>query len=253
MVLFFSQNALAQLNKKVQGWKHEIALKKKEIEEMKQNLENERPLLTKALIEDRLEEIDFKEKKLIELRQSYFGPEGKLIKQKKTLIKPVQDQVFAAIQKVGKTRQYDFIFENSASALLLYSANRHDISDMILDMINRKKAVREIKHRREELKNKQAERKQERKEIEHTNEPYKSVRQAAADRKEKAERQAKIRERKQERQARIEARQRKIDSMRAAREAAVKRRQQEIRERRAEMKRKRDSIMNARKQRINSN
>lgn len=229
------QEATNQLDAKVQQWKQEIALKKKAIEAMKQQLENERPLLTRELIDERLAEIAFEEKKLLEYQQARFGPKGALIVQKRRLIEPVQDQIFSAVQEIGQTRQYDFIFENSSDALMLYSANRHDISDQVLSMIER--SSRENARENAEVEGRG---------------PYKSVQQAAKDQQEKAERQAKIDQRERERQAKIEARQKERDSLEAARKAAYEARRAALLQERADRKRTRDSLNKLREERRNN-
>lgn len=227
------QEATEQLDKKVQQWNEEIVIKQNEIKAMERALDNERPLLTEALIQERQGEIDLKQKKLLRYKQERFGPNGDLIKLKRRLVKPVQDQVFTAVQEIGKTRQYDFIFENSSDALMLYSANRHDLSEEVLQMIER------------------TERKQDRKEdLEKTDVPYKSVRQASEDREKRAERQAKLNARKRHQDSLINAREQQRAALQAAREAKIKARQEQIERRRADMKRKRDSLQNARQQRI---
>lgn len=230
------QEALTQLNAKAQKWKAELELKRSEIDAMKQSLENEKPLLTDELIEEREAEIAFEEEQLLKLQQKYFGPTGDLIVQKRQLVQPVQDQVFTAIQEIGKTRQYDFIFDNSADALMLYSADRHDISDQVLNMIQRSARKRENEERKEEI----------------AEEPYKSVKDAAADRKEEAARQAAIDAREREREERIAERQRVKDSIRDARQAEFEAKRKELLKRQEEQKRKRDSLNRLREQRRNA-
>lgn len=229
------QQASAQLDAKIQEWKTEIELKRKAIEAMEQALENERPLLTKELIEERKAEIAFEKKQLLEYQQQRFGPTGDMVVKKRQLIKPVQDQVFSAIQQIGETRKYDFIFENSADALMLYSAKRHDISDMVLNMIKRSARQRTN---------------EEKQELGET--PYKSVIQAEKDREEKADREAEIAKKKRERQAILDERERKRDSARAARQAEYEARRAELLAQQAERKRIRDSINRVREEKRNN-
>jgi len=54
------QEAQTQLEGKVQRWKKDIEKMQKEIDQMKLDLSNERVLLTKELIDERVEEIKFK-------------------------------------------------------------------------------------------------------------------------------------------------------------------------------------------------
>ena len=64
--------ASEQLEEKIGEWKREIELKSKYIENLKDSLDIERPLLTKDLIDDRESEIDFETNKLSEYKEKRF-------------------------------------------------------------------------------------------------------------------------------------------------------------------------------------
>ena len=64
-----------------------------------------------------------------------------MVLQKRQLIQPIQDQVFNEVQKIGANKKYDFIFDKSADVVMLYSENRHDISDLVLRGIARTRRV----------------------------------------------------------------------------------------------------------------
>ena len=38
--------------------------------------------------------------------------------QKKQLIQPIQDQIFAAVQEIATTKKFDFIFDKSADVVM---------------------------------------------------------------------------------------------------------------------------------------
>lgn len=126
-----------QLELKAQRWKQEIEEKKYEIANMKLALRNEKVLLTKELIEEREEEITFLENELIAYQQKRFGPTGDLVTQQTVLVKPVQDQVFTAIQDIAEAKKYDFILDRSSDITLIYANKQHNLSDQIIRTINR--------------------------------------------------------------------------------------------------------------------
>lgn len=126
-----------QLEQKAQTWKHEIEVKKNEINKLKEVLKTEKVLLTKELIEEREDEIAFLEKEMLEYQQKRFGPNGDLMIQKATLVKPIQDQVFNAVQDIGERMKYDFIFDKSSDMTMLFAAQRFDLSDRILRELTR--------------------------------------------------------------------------------------------------------------------
>ncbi len=146
------QDANAQLNSKVQKWKIEIEQKKSKVEQMKKDLNAEKVLLTKELIEEKEEDIQILEKEVLEYQQDRFGPEGDLVIQRRLLVQPIQDQVFNVVQEIAGNRKYDFIFDKSADVVMLYSDKKYDISDQVLKRIDvtRKKEVRKARNKKNE-------------------------------------------------------------------------------------------------------
>ena len=126
-----------QLDQKAQKWKQEIEEKKLEITKFKETLKTERVLLTKELIEEREQEISFLETDLLDYQQKRFGPNGDLIIQKTVLVKPIQDQVFNAVQDIAEQSKYDFIFDRSSDLTMLYANKRNDISDKVVRILVR--------------------------------------------------------------------------------------------------------------------
>jgi Skp family chaperone for outer membrane proteins len=126
-----------QLEQKAQKWKQDIEAKKVEIAKLKDALKTEKALLTKELVEEREEEIKFQEDELLDFQQKKFGPNGDLMTQKAVLVKPIQDQVFNAVQDIAELKKYDFIFDKSSDLTMLFSAKKHDISDQVVRSITR--------------------------------------------------------------------------------------------------------------------
>lgn len=126
-----------QLEQKAQKWKQEIEIKRNEINKLKESLKTERVLLTKELIEEREEEIAYQESQLLEYQEKRFGAKGDLITQQTLLVKPIQDQVFTAIQDIAEQRKYDFIFDKSSDLTMLFASQRFDISDQVVRLIGR--------------------------------------------------------------------------------------------------------------------
>jgi Skp family chaperone for outer membrane proteins len=149
------QEATSQLDKKVQDWKSEIEQRLNEVDQKKKQLNNESVLLTKELFNERLEDITFEENEILDYQQKRFGPDGDLMIQKKQLIQPIQDQIFTAVQEIAASRKYDFIFDKSADLVMLYSAERYDISELIIRSITRssKRTQANTKAERKEAEN----------------------------------------------------------------------------------------------------
>lgn len=129
--------AKIQLEQKAQKWKSEIDAKKIEINKLKEALKAEKALLTKELIDERETEISFLENENLEYQQKRFGANGDLIIQKSVLVKPIQDQVFTAVQDIAERLKYDFIFDKTSDLTMLFANKRFDISDQVLRVLNR--------------------------------------------------------------------------------------------------------------------
>ncbi|WP_134627660.1 OmpH/Skp family outer membrane protein [Flavobacterium psychrophilum] len=138
------KEANIQLEQKAQKWKQDIQVKKNEINKLENILKSERALLTKELIEEREEEIKFLEKDLIDYQQKRFGSNGDFIIQKTAIAKPVQDQVFTAVQDIAEARGYDFIFDKSSDLTMLFSKKSFDISDRVVRMITQSEKREQI-------------------------------------------------------------------------------------------------------------
>jgi Skp family chaperone for outer membrane proteins len=143
------QEASMQLDKKVLQWKTEIEKRLNAIDQKKKELDNERVLLTKELYNERFEDISFEEAEVLDYQQKRFGPSGDLMIQKRQLIEPIQDQIFAAVQKIATTKKYDFILDKSADVVMLYSAERYDISEQVLRTITRTSKRSQAKNKKE--------------------------------------------------------------------------------------------------------
>lgn len=138
------KEANVQLEQKAQKWKQDIEVKKNEINKLKDILKSERALLTKELIDEREEEIKFLENDLIDYQQKRFGSNGDFMIQKTAIAKPVQDQVFTAVQDIAEARGYDFIFDKSSDLTMLFSRKSFDISDRVVRIITQSEKREQI-------------------------------------------------------------------------------------------------------------
>ncbi len=141
------QNAVNQLNQKAEKWKLNLDQLQKEIDQMQLNLSNEKALLTKDLIDERELDISLKVDDLRKQQTKYFGTDGDFFILRQQLTKPVQDQVFNAIQEIATNRQYDFVLDKSSDLIMLYSNDKYDISDMIVKSITRTEKQKEMKEK----------------------------------------------------------------------------------------------------------
>ena len=113
-------------------WQKEIDNKQAELDKMYKNYEAEQFMLTEELKKKREDELFNKEKELRDLQKKRFGYEGDLFKERQKLVKPIQDKVYTAVQKIAANRGYDFILDKSEGITVIFADPKLDKSDDIL-------------------------------------------------------------------------------------------------------------------------
>ena len=124
-----AQKALDQFSEQ---WQQEIDQKQALMDKMYKDYEAEQVMLSDALKKKREDELYNKEKELRDLQKKRFGFEGDLFKKRQELIKPIQDRVYNAVQKLALERQYDFILDKSEGITVIFADPKLDRSEDIL-------------------------------------------------------------------------------------------------------------------------
>lgn len=113
-------------------WQKEIDDKQTQLDKMYKNYEAEQFMLTDELRKKREDELFVREKEIRDLQKKRFGYEGDLFKERQRLIKPVQDRVYNAVQKMALARSYDFVLDKSEGITVIFADPKLDKSDDIL-------------------------------------------------------------------------------------------------------------------------
>jgi outer membrane protein len=113
-------------------WQQEIDQKQVIVDKMLKDYEAEQVMLSDELKKKREDELYNKEKELRDLQKKRFGFEGDLFKKRQELIKPVQDKVYNAVQKLAVDKQYDFILDKSEGITVIFADPKLDKSDDVL-------------------------------------------------------------------------------------------------------------------------
>ena len=99
---------------------------------MVKEYEAEQVMLSDALKKKREDELYNKEKELRDLQKKRFGFEGDLFKKRQELIKPIQDRVYNAVQKLAVEKSYDFILDKSEGITIIFADPKLDRSEDVL-------------------------------------------------------------------------------------------------------------------------
>ncbi|MEO8720638.1 MAG: OmpH family outer membrane protein [Ginsengibacter sp.] len=124
-----AQQKLDQFSKM---WQQEIDQKSAELDRMYKDYDAEKVMLSDELRKKREDQIFNNEKEVRDLQRKRFGYQGDLFKKREELIKPIQDKVYNAIQKLAVAKLYDFILDKSEGITVIFADPKLDKSDDVL-------------------------------------------------------------------------------------------------------------------------
>jgi outer membrane protein len=132
----------SEAQKKLDGfslqWQKEIDDKQAALDQLYRNYEAEKVMLSEELLKKREDDLFNKEKEVRDLQKKRFGFEGDLFKKRQELVKPIQDKVYNAVQKLAVTRQYDLILDKSEGITVIFADPKLDRSDDVLKELSSK-------------------------------------------------------------------------------------------------------------------
>ena len=132
------EQANEQLSMLSKRWQKEIDAAQQEARVMTTNYQTEQIFLSETMRREREQEIVKKEQEVLELKRKYFGQEGELYKKREALIKPIQDEIYNAIQDLANEKRIDIVKDRSADPALIYMSSKLDVSDQVLHKLGAK-------------------------------------------------------------------------------------------------------------------
>ncbi|HYF67106.1 MAG TPA: OmpH family outer membrane protein [Ohtaekwangia sp.] len=127
------KKAQDEINQLSEAWEKEIQTMAKKVEGMYSAYQAEQVLLTEEMRKERMTAIHKKESDLKEYQKKVFGFEGLYFLKKQELIKPIQDKVWDAVDKVCKQNNLAIMFDKAGELVMIYTDPRHDYTDFVLD------------------------------------------------------------------------------------------------------------------------
>jgi outer membrane protein len=127
------KKAQDEINQLSDAWEKEIKEMAKKIESMYSSYQAEQVLLTDEMKKDRSDAIKSKEAELKDYQKKVFGFDGLFFLKKQELIKPIQDKVWDATEKVAKQNNLAILFDKSGELVMIYTDPRYDYTDFVLE------------------------------------------------------------------------------------------------------------------------
>jgi outer membrane protein len=124
--------AQKQLDDIAADWQKDIDTRQTALDKMYKDYDAEQVMLSEELRKKREDQLFVKEKNLRDLQRTRFGFEGDLFKRRQELIKPIQDKVYNAVQKLAVQRGYDFILDKSEGITVIFADPKLEKSEDVL-------------------------------------------------------------------------------------------------------------------------
>lgn len=121
-----------KLNQLSYEWQQELENKQDKLDQQTNEFQSEKVLLTEEMIEKRRNQLEQSRRELQELKRKYFGPEGQLYQKRQELVRPIQEEVYTAIETIAKRGNYAVIFDAAGESKMLYTDPGYDKSDQVL-------------------------------------------------------------------------------------------------------------------------
>ncbi|MEP6646843.1 MAG: OmpH family outer membrane protein [Saprospiraceae bacterium] len=131
------KSAQGDLDKIAADWRQEISLQYDQIKAMYNKYQAEQVLLTEDAKKQKEDEIMEREKSVRDMQRDKFGPEGALFRKRQDLVQPIQERVYASIQKYAQDRGFDFIFDKGGTGGLIFSNAEYDKTDDIIRLLSK--------------------------------------------------------------------------------------------------------------------
>jgi len=119
-------------------WQQELESKREEIDQLTKEFQSEKVLLTEEMKNKRQNQLEQRRQELQELKRKYFGPEGQLYQKRQELVRPIQEEVYTAIETIASRGNYAVIFDAAGESNMLYTDPSYDKSDEVLQELGYK-------------------------------------------------------------------------------------------------------------------
>lgn len=124
-----------RLQSQTDAWQKEIEIKKENFARTQANFEAEKILLTAEQMKEQETKLSEEADAIRALQDKRYGPLGDLISLRRSMVKPLQDQIYNATKQVADKRGYSFVFDKGSDLIMIYTDPKFDISRDVLAIL----------------------------------------------------------------------------------------------------------------------
>ena len=129
--------AQKELDKILQDENTKVQKMYEDLQAKDQEFQSQQILMTDEAKQQRSMELQKQLNDLEQYHQTVFGEEGTLAKKQEDMIGPIIDRINEVLMRVAKDEGYDYIFDATAGGPILFANETHDISDHIIEELQK--------------------------------------------------------------------------------------------------------------------
>ncbi|MFN4111929.1 MAG: OmpH family outer membrane protein [Ignavibacteria bacterium] len=130
-----AQDAQRKLDNLVQEWQAEIRKLESEWKSKYDAYDRDKLIMSDQTRSEKEKELVDLENRIMQYREQKFGQNGELFQKQEEFMKPIQNKIFNALEKIAKDEGYDFVFDKSGEILLLYANEKYDLTNKVLQAL----------------------------------------------------------------------------------------------------------------------
>lgn len=128
-------SAIEQLDKLAENYQKQVDAKFSDVERLYNNYMAQKTSLSVSSQQAVEKEILSREEEATKFQESLFGTDGTLMKERVKLIQPIQERVFAAIEKYAAANGYELVLDVASNPTVLYYSPKADHTQAIIDAL----------------------------------------------------------------------------------------------------------------------
>jgi len=132
-----AQEIRNEFEKKVKEWKDEVNRRQQELEKLQKDLQTQSFMLTEEARVRKIEELQKKKTELENYINEIYRKEGLAENLNKKLMQPLLQEIDTIVSEIAEEEEYSYILDAS-TGVVLYADDIYDITNQIIETLNRK-------------------------------------------------------------------------------------------------------------------
>lgn len=134
-----AQEAQARFDRQVQGWRDEAAEKEKTVQQLRQEVRDQAPILSALKRQEKEAALQRSISEYETFIQEIWGPQGRATQENTRATEEIVGQVRQVVEKIASQKGLELVFD-SASGFLIYADRTLDLTPEVITELNTRTA-----------------------------------------------------------------------------------------------------------------